>query len=201
MQPIWWAAGLGVLVVILIVVGWSVQRSGGDVAPDTAGNGQPAASTSVDTVGPAEVPSPAGASVVNGTPGAGPVSLGGTTIGAVVWADEVDPTTQSPAGALETIPDNVAEIYAALPLTSIAAGSVVSASWSYNGVPLATLTSSVTASTATTDTWVAFRLNRVGAGTPAPRSDEDWPDGDYGVVITVDGQVVQESTVTVEETF
>ncbi len=201
--PIWWAVGLGVLVIVLIVVGWSVQRAGDgagdDVVPDTAGNGQPTATASVDTAGPAGLA--ADPSVVNGTPGAGPVSVGGTTIGTIVWASEVDPATQAPAGALETIPDNVAEIYAALPLTSIAAGSVVSASWSYNGVPLDTLTSAVTASTATTDTWVAFRLDRVDSGTPAPRSDEDWPDGEYGVVITVDGQVVQESTVTVEESF
>ncbi len=221
MPPIWWAVGLGALVLVLIVVGWSVQRGGNgdDVVPDTAGNGQPAATASVDTAGngqlavtasvdtagPAGAASPgdpaAGPSVVNGTPGAGPVSVGGTTIGTIVWASEVDPATQAPAGALETIPDNVAEIYAALPLSSIAAGSVVGASWSYNGVPLDTLTSSVTASTATTDTWVAFRLDRVESGTPSPRSETDWPDGEYGVVITVDGQVVQESTVTVEKTF
>lgn len=203
MRPIWWAAGVGVLVIVLIVIGWSVQRGGDDedVTPDTAGNGQPTAMASVDTVGPAEVPSPAGPSVVNGTPGAGPVSIGGTTIGTVVWASEVDPDTQAPAAALNTIPDSVAEIYAALPLTSVAAGTVVSANWTYNGVALDTLTSSVTASAATTDAWVAFRLDRVETGTPEPRSEADWPDGEYGVVVMVDGQVVQQSTVTVEESF
>ena len=79
---------------------------------------------------------------------------------------------------------------------------MITASWSYNGVPLDTLTASVTASTASADTWVAFRLERSeDPATPVARSEEDWPDGEYGVVITVDGQVVQESTVTVEETF
>lgn len=203
MPPIWWAAGLGVVVLVLIVVGWSVQRGGGDadVVPDTADNGQPT-TTAVATAGPAEVASQIGPSVVAGTPGAGPVSVGGTTIGEVVWTGAVDPATQAPAEPLETIPDDTPEIFATLPLTSIAAGTVIGATWSYNGVPLDTLTASVTASTASADTWVAFRLDRVeNPATPEPRSEADWPDGEYGVVITVDGQVVQESTVTVEETF
>ena len=203
MQPIWWVAGLGVLVLILIIVGWNVQRGGGDdeVVPDTANNGQPTA-TAVASVGPAAVASQAGPTLVAGTPGAGPVSVGGTTIGEVVWTGTVDPATQAPAEPLETIPDDTPEIYAALPLTSIAAGTVIGASWSYNGVPLDTLTASVTASAAAADTWVAFRLDRTeDPATPEPRSEADWPDGEYGVVITVDGQVVQESTVTVEETF
>ncbi len=180
---------------VLIIVGWSVQRGGdGDeVVPDTAGNGQPTLTA---------VASAAGPTMVAGTPGVGPVSVGGTTIGEVVWTAGVDPATQAPAEPLGTIPDDIPEIYATLPLTSIAAGTVISASWSYNGVPLDTLTASVTASTSTVDTWVAFRLDRVeDPATPEPRSEVDWPDGEYGVVITVDGQVVQESTVTVEESF
>ena len=206
MQPIWWAAGLGVLVLVLIIVGWSVQRGGdGDeVVPDTTNNGQPTvtAAATAATAGPGGLASPPGLSLVAGTPGAGPVSVGGTTIGAVVWTGAVDPATQAPAEPLETIPDDTAEIYAALPLTSIAAGTVIGASWSYNGVPLDALTASVTASTASADIWVAFRLDRVeNPATPEPRSEADWPDGEYGVVVTVDGQVVQESTVTVEETF
>ncbi len=202
MQPIWWAAGLGVLVLVLIIVGWNVQRGrGDDVAPDTADNSQPT-TTAVVAVGPTEIASPAGPSLVAGTPGAGPVSVGGTTIGEVVWTGAVDPATQAPAEPLETIPDDAPEIYAALPLTSIAAGTVIGAAWSYNGVPLDTLSASVTASTASAGIWVAFRLERAeNPATPEPRSEADWPDGEYGVVITVDGQVVQEATVTVEETF
>lgn len=189
---------------MLIIVGWNVQRDGDgdDVVPDTAGNGQLTPTAVVDTVGPAEAASPGGPTMVAGTPGAGPVSVGGTTIGEVVWTGEVDPATQAPVEPLETIPDDTPAIYAALPLTSIAAGTVIGASWSYNGVPLDRLTASVTASTSTVDTWVAFRLDRVeDPSTPEPRSEADWPDGEYRVVITVDGQVVRESTVTVEETF
>lgn len=201
MQPIWWAAGLGVLVVVLIIVGWSVRGNGDgrDVAPDTALGTTPTAQA--DPRGSGEVTVPAVTEVVNGTPGAGPVSIGGTTIGEVVWTNAVDPATQAPADPLSSIPSDTAEIYAALPLTSVAAGTVISASWSHNGVPLEALSSSVTASTAATDAWVAFRLNRIDSGMPMPRSELDWPDGDYGVVITVDGQVVQEGTVTVEEAF
>ena len=153
--------------------------------------------------GPADVTAPPVTEVVNGTPGAGPVSIGGTTIGQVVWASTVDQVTQAPSEPLDTIPSDTAEIYAALPLTSIAAGTVIGATWSYNGVPLDTLSSSITATTDATNTWVAFRLDRTAPGTPpsTPRSESDWPDGDYGVVITVDGEVVQESTVTVEEAF
>ncbi len=202
MRPIWWAVGTAVLVLILIVVGWSVRGSGGDgPAPDVALGGTLTPTAQVDTQGPAAVTGPAVTEVVNGTPGAGPVSIGGTTIGDVVWTSAVDPATQAPAESLDTIPSNAAEMYAALPLTSVAAGTVIGAAWSYNGVPLDALSSSVTASVAATNTWVAFRLGRIDSGTPMPRSESDWPDGDYGVVITVDGQVVQEGTVTVDEAF
>ena len=196
MPPIWWAAGLGVLVLVLIVVGWSVQRGdGGDAAPDVAVDGGPTATAIVEP-GPQEGAMPAAG---DGTPGA--VSVGGTTIGQIIWSDAVDPATQAPAEPLESIPDDSTEIYAALPLTSVAAGATIAATWTYNGEPLETLTSSVTATEASTDTWVAFRLDRVDPATPVARSEADWPDGEYGIVVTVDGQTVQEATVMVEETF
>lgn len=185
---------------MLIVVGWSVQRGNGgdDVAPDVAVDGGPT-TTAVVEAGPQEQAIPAGDAGLGGTPGA--VSVGGTTIGRIVWSDAVDPATQAPTEPLETIPDDSAEIYAALPLTSVAAGTTISATWTYNGEPIETLASSVTATAAATDTWVAFRLDRVDPATPVPRSESDWPDGEYGIVVTVDGQAVHEATVTIEETF
>jgi hypothetical protein len=182
---------------VLILVGCNVRGDGDDPAPTaTTGTGPTttAEESAVPTAGPT---APADEGVVNGTPGAGPVSLGGMTVGPVIWATSVDPTSQAPTEPIDVVPEDVDTIYAAVPVSGLAAGTVVAASWTFEGTPLADLATSVTASTDVAETWVAFRLDRVEPATPAPRGETGWPDGEYGVVVTIDGQLVQESVVSV----
>lgn len=185
---------------MVVLIAFGIGSRGGDgedVPPDT---GEPTATVVAEARTDPSGPAPT-VSGVSGTPGAGPVSVGGVTVGEVVWATAVDPVTQAPAEPRETIGDDAGEIYAVVPVTGLPAGATVAATWTYNGATLDALGTAVTAESATAQTWVAFRIDRVETATPLPRSEEDWPDGDYGVVITIDGQIVQQATVVVEETF
>ena len=113
-------------------------------------------------------------------------------IGAVVWATEIAPDTNEPLEGVERFPADASTIYAVVPVSRIAAGSVLSATWTYNGVPLEGLDREVVfdASPGAT-TWVEFHL-----GLPA---GETWPLGAYEIAISVDGQELRSAMVEVVE--
>ncbi|HEV2529405.1 MAG TPA: hypothetical protein VGT61_13245 [Thermomicrobiales bacterium] len=188
----WWAAGVVGLVVVLILVGCNI-RDGDDNAGPTAtvASGQTAEAGAEPTLAPTM------AAVVAGTPGAGPVSLGPMTFGEVAWATEVDEATQAPSDALDEIPSDASAIYATVPVSGLTAGTVITVRWSFEGIAIDRLTTEVIAPADIAETWVAFRLDQVDTGTPVPRSETGWPDGEYGVVISADGEVVQQAVIVV----
>ena len=192
-RPLWWAAGVVVLVSILILVGCTI-RDGDDAGPSATVAGQQTIETGAEPS-----LSPTAPLVVAGTPGAGPVSLGGATFGEVAWATEVDEVTQAPVDAVDGIPADASAIYATVPVSGLAAGTVITVRWSFEGVPLDALTTEVVAPADIPETWVAFRLDQVDTGSPVPRSETGWPDGQYGVVISADGDVVQQAAIVVGE--
>ncbi len=180
------------LVVVLILVGCNIRGGGEDSDPTaTVAAGQTAEAGAEPTVAPT-VPL-----AVAGTPGAGPVSLGAMTFGEVAWATEVDEATQAPVDALDTIPAESGPIYAVVPVSGLTNGTVISARWSFEGSPLDGLATEVVAPADVAETWVAFRLDQIDTGTPVPRSETGWPDGEYGVVISADGEVVQQAVIVV----
>ena len=197
-RPLLLAGGAIVLVLLLVVVGLRVRSGSGDGSSPTATAQLPTAETSVPAG--SIVARPSGAAPAPGTPDAGTprvVALTGATVGPVVFTTSVDPATQAPGKAVTDVPTTTSDIYAVLPLESVEPGAVIAATWSYNGTPITSLSSSITASSGGSNTWVAFQLQRVDTGTPQSRGGMSWPDGTYQVTVTVNGQTAQQATLTV----
>ena len=123
------------------------------------------------------------------TAAASPTAVPEPTIGEIVWAVAVDPTSNAPVEAVATIPVDAATIYAAVPVAGLRPGSVLTSSWTYNRTSLDTLASSVTVAAAVEAGWVEFHIARV--------PEQEWPDGTYEVAIALDGQVRQTGTIGV----
>jgi hypothetical protein len=101
-------------------------------------------------------------------------------IGEIVWTAAVDPATNAPAGSLAALPDDSAQVVAALPVGSLPAGTVLTAHWTIDGDPLPSLDPPpVTVQQDRADAWVAWTLTWSG--------DETWPIGTLGIAIEVDG--------------
>ena len=112
-------------------------------------------------------------------------------VGPVVWTTRVDPATKAPLERVNSFPADAQAIVATVPLARVETGTILAASWTYNGTPIEGLGGSVTAATAARDVWVAFDLTRQVA--------EPWPAGTYAILVTVDGRPAQASEVTIEE--
>lgn len=117
---------------------------------------------------------------------AGPVELQ-----PVVWATAIEPGTGAPTEPVDRFTVDAETIYAVVPVRNLPAGSVLSATWTYNGVPVEPAGSSLTTPEPMADGYVAFHLSR--------GPETVWPDGTYGVAISLGGQVVQSAEVAVVE--
>ncbi len=149
----------------------------------------------VDPTAPIVLPSPPGAEgSITGTSQTG---AGGTPevvtaeLGDVVWTTVVDPAGL-PATPVAVFTPDAPMIYAALPVIRIAAGTTISAVWTYNDTSLDALASSVNASETRAGGWIEFHLNRTGP--------EPWPDGTYGITVSANGQVIQTGEIRIENT-
>ena len=109
----------------------------------------------------------------------------------VVWTVGVTPGTNAPAEPVDQFTVDAETIYAVVRVTNVPQGAVLSAAWTYNGVPVEPASSSVTATVPIADGYVEFHLSH------AP--EVVWPDGTYAVAITLDGKVVQAAQVDVIE--
>lgn len=112
-------------------------------------------------------------------------------LGPLQWTAMVDPTTLAPTQPVATFPTSAATIYAVVPVRQVAAGTVISSTWTYNGTPINGVGSSVTVPEAISGVWLEFHLARTSV--PA------WPDGTYAVVIQVDDQPALSSSVQVDD--
>jgi len=110
-------------------------------------------------------------------------------VGAIVWATKVDPITGEPTTTVESFRSTARTIYAVVPVKNVEAGMVFTASWTYNDVALDRLSTVMTVESDVNAEWVEFHLTR---------SDDPWPDGQYAVAIQVDGEIVRQSSVAVE---
>ena len=110
---------------------------------------------------------------------------------AVVWAARVTADTNAPEVPVEQLTVDAETIYAVVRVTNLPAGAVLSAAWTYNGVPVEPASSTVTAAAPISDGYVEFHLSRDPGAV--------WPDGTYAVAISLDGQVRQTAEIAVVE--
>lgn len=107
----------------------------------------------------------------------------------IVWAREIDPATNEPARKATAFITTDPLIYAVLPVQRIEQGSVVESAWSYNGIPVPGLTTSVTVEQTYENGWIEFHLT-------LPQG-QIWPTGEYTITITIDGRQVATSSIEV----
>lgn len=110
----------------------------------------------------------------------------------MVWATAIDPMSNAPLPPATAFPVEARTIYATLPVARIAQGTVVAATWSYNGTPLDGFLGSVSAPQDERDVWLEFHIGLAGP--------EPWPAGVYAVAVRVDGQPAQSAAVAVGAT-
>ena len=141
----------------------------------------PALATPTLPAGPPVVPTPGRSST--------PFRSDAASVGPVVWATGVDPATKAPTNRVSIFAADAPAIYATLAVDRLTAGTTLRASWRYNGTPLDSFLSTVTAETDLADVWAEFHITRSDA--------EPWPPGVYEITITVDGDGAQTATVAV----
>ena len=162
--------GRAISICVLFSVALLLAACGGD-DPD-----------STPTVGPTTTAAP-GDSASTQIPAA--------SIEPIVWTTAVDSTTNAPAEPVEQFSTEEQTIYAVVRVANLPAGAVLSASWTYNDAPLESATREIVPSQAYRAGYVEFHLTR-GDG-------QTWPEGSYGLTITLDGTVSQMAVVNVVE--
>jgi len=107
----------------------------------------------------------------------------------IVWAREIDPATNEPIRKATAFVTTDPIIYAVMPIPRIEQGSVIEATWAYDGTPVPALTTTVTAEQSYENGWIEFHLT--------PPQGQIWPTGEYTISITIDGRQVSSSTIEV----
>lgn len=120
---------------------------------------------------------------VTATPTPQPAGLGD-----IRWSGE-EVTTATPVAGPTQLTTDVPRIIANVPAYSLAAGSQVSAAWSYNDTSLDAFATTLTIDQLQAEQWLAFQLSR-NAETP-------WPAGVYQITISLNGQAAQTSSIEV----
>lgn len=140
---------------------------------------------------PTTIAAPSPAAVAAGTPvvAASPAGTTAAGLGAVVWTAAVDPATKAPLEPVTRFAADAPALYAALPVARIAAGTTLTAAWTYNRTPVEGVAGTVTATAAAEETWVEFHLTLVAGQT--------WPEGTYEIEVAVDGLAAQAAAVEV----
>lgn len=118
-----------------------------------------------------------------------PTALSGPPrIGAVVWANAVDPESNAPNGAATPVIGDTT-IYAVFPIESLPAGSQLVASWSFNETSLDALNSSMRIDQDRVSGWIEFHIARTGT--------DPWPDGVYQIVVTDGTNELQRAQIAI----
>jgi hypothetical protein len=111
------------------------------------------------------------------------------SLGQVVWATAVDPTTGAPADSVTAYAPDDPQLIAAFPATALPAGAVVDAAWFYNDTSLDAFNTTLTVPDHVVKRWVDLRLAR--------SADAPWPAGTYEVVVSLAGDEVRRASVLV----
>jgi hypothetical protein len=163
---------------LLLVLGLVLTGCGGNDDPPSSDRATEAASRVT------EVPAN-DAGVESATPA--------PTIGQIVWATEIEPGSNRPVDRVAQYSSDTPTIFALLPVTGLAIGTPIRASWTYNETALDTLASTTTVEVASDDMlWIEFHLSR--------DPEQPWPDGTYAVSIEVGGTERREAAVEVVAT-
>lgn len=112
-------------------------------------------------------------------------------VGPVVWATGVVTGTNAPQATVESFSIDAPMIFAVVRLENVRSGAVLSAAWTYEGVPISQATSGFITGAFFNAGYVEFHL--------AKSAERDWPRGTYAVAVSLDGAVVAEGNVEVDE--
>lgn len=113
------------------------------------------------------------------------------TLGPVVWATEIDPTTSAPRTPVESFVTETPTLYATVAVERVHAGTEFGVEWTYNDTRLETLDDVVIAETNSENVWIEFHLTLERPGV--------WPSGTYEIAISVNGQPAVSGQVEVVE--
>lgn len=129
------------------------------------------------------------------SPGASPAEIHvvdqNPTVGAVIWAERIDPVTSAPGPRVRSFSAEAPTLFAVLPVANLPPGTVLRAEWTYNNTPLEALTRAVVIQEPYAEGWIAFSLTRSG--------DTLWPAGEYAITVSVNDVIAQAATITVAE--
>lgn len=134
-------------------------------------------------------PTPAAPPATATSPAVPPTPAPSPSLGDVVWASAIDPETREPVTPVDRFAADAPAIYAVVRVRNVPAGATLSADWSYNDNRLGVAAAPVVVGSAVASGYVEFHLTR--------DEDQPWPDGTYGIAISLDGQVAATSTVDV----
>jgi hypothetical protein len=112
-------------------------------------------------------------------------------VGGIVWATKTDPATNVPIDQVTSFHPGALRIVAAVHIDALSAGSTVAATWEYNDTSLDAFTTRLTLSDSGAGRWISFYIER--------DREVEWPVGTYAVSISVDGLIVQQAAVEVDE--
>lgn len=138
--------------------------------------------------GQADEPSTSTATVVPPTDGATVT----TELGPIVWASEIDPVTSAPVDRREAFSRDEKTIHALVETGPLAAGTTLTAAWTFNGQPIEGIDVTVTTDEARGPGWADFRLEWNGAAL--------WPVGTLTVRITASTGESIEGSIEIEGT-
>ena len=107
----------------------------------------------------------------------------------VIWTTAVDPETRAPVNEVSSFPTNAPTIIAAVEIGEAQAGTVLTATWSIDGVDVPQATMQVTAGKDLKEGWATFQFNR------AP--DRLFPLGELQVRVSAGDDSVVTGTVDI----
>ena len=148
----------------------------------------PTVTVAATPASPVASPAPSSTPSPTSTPIAG-YAASNAELDDIVWAREIDPTTNAPTRVATGFITTDATIYATMAVSRIDAGVTVTAEWSFNGEALPSLTATVTVDQGYQNGWIEFHLTK-------PET-EIWPIGTYGIVIKINGVEALTSDVDV----
>ncbi|MBW3631649.1 MAG: hypothetical protein KY456_01340 [Chloroflexi bacterium] len=128
---------------------------------------------------------------ISAVPAATPRATAASSLGRVIWTDEIDESTNAPVEPVSSYPPTAPRIIAAIPAQSLPAGSRIEAAWEYNDTTLDAFTTELSQAEVIDQTWIAFHIER----DPAVA----WPVGTYEVRVSLDGTTMQVAAVEVSE--
>jgi hypothetical protein len=167
-----WGATLCLVLIVVVLTG-------------CGGDNNTSATATIAALTPVIAPT---ATIGPSTPGNFASSFG--ELGRIVWAKGVDDKTKAPIDQVGSYEHDAPAIYAVLPVARLSPNAQITADWDYNGTPMSKLTTTVNGSDLPDGGWIEFHILR--------SSNLFWPVGTYHVRVSVNGQMAQEASVTVQ---